>query len=65
MKEQVVLAFDPGYVNGCKIAVVGKTGEYLDSTVVKPFIKSNNQDKLIEDSEKIVKNLIEKYNVPG
>ena len=63
MKEQVVLAFDPGYVNGCKIAVVSESGEYLDSTVVKPFIKSNNQDKLIEQSEIIVKNLIDKYKV--
>ena len=63
MKEQVVLAFDPGYINGCKIAVIDKTGKYLDSTVVKPFIKSNNQEKLIEQSEIIVKNLIDKYNV--
>jgi len=63
MKEMVVLAFDPGYVNGCKIAVVDKTGKYLDSTVVKPFIKSNNGDKLIEQSEVIVKTLIDKYNV--
>ena len=63
MKEMVVLAFDPGYVNGCKIAVVDKTGKYLDSTVVKPFIKSSNQDKLIEQSEIIVKTLIDKYNV--
>ena len=63
MKEMVVLAFDPGYVNGCKIAVIDKTGKYLDSTVVKPFIKSNNQDKLIEQSEIIVKTLITKYDV--
>ena len=63
MKEMVVLAFDPGYVNGCKIAVIDKTGKYLDSTVVKPFIKSSNQDKLIEQSEIIVKQLICKYNV--
>ena len=63
MKEMVVLAFDPGYVNGCKIAVIDKTGKYLDSTVVKPFIKSNNGDKLIEQSEVIVKQLIAKYNV--
>ena len=63
MREQVVLAFDPGYVNGCKIAVIDKTGKYLDSTVVKPFLKSSNQDKLIEQSEIIVKNLIDKYNV--
>ena len=37
MKEKVVLAFDPGYVNGCKLAVVDKTGKYLASTVIRPF----------------------------
>ena len=63
MKEKVVLAFDPGYVNGCKLAVIDKTGKYLDSVVVKPFLKGNNQDKLIEQAEIIVKNLIEKYKV--
>lgn len=63
MKERVVLAFDPGYINGCKIAVIDKTGKYLDSTVIKPFIKSNQQDKLINDSQLIIKALIDKYNV--
>ena len=58
MKEIVVLAFDPGFVNGCKIAVIDKNGKYLDSSVVKPFLKGNSQ-KYIEDSETIVKNLIE------
>ena len=62
MKEQVVLAFDPGYVNGCKIAVIDKTGKYLDSTIVKPFLKGN-QERLIEQSEIVVKTLINKYNV--
>ena len=63
MKEKTVLAFDPGYVNGCKLAVIDKTGKYLDSIVIKPFLKGNNQDKLIEQSMIIVKNLIEKYKV--
>ena len=63
MKEKIVLAFDPGYVNGCKLAVIDKTGKYLDSTVIKPFIKSNNQEKIIEQSKIIVKALINKYNV--
>jgi len=63
MKEKTVLAFDPGYVNGCKLAVIDKTGKYLDSIVVKPFLKGSNQDKLIEQSMIIVKNLIEKYKV--
>ena len=63
MKEITVLAFDPGYVNGCKLAVIDKTGKYLDSVVVKPFLKGNIQEKLIEQTEVIVKNLIDKYNV--
>ena len=63
MKDKVVLAFDPGYVNGCKIAVVDCTGKYLDSTVVKPFLKGSNTDKLIEQSMVVVVNLINKYNV--
>ena len=60
MKEQIVLAFDPGFVNGCKIAVIDKSGKYLDSTAVKPFVKINSY---IEQSEVIVKNLIDKYKV--
>ena len=63
MKDRVVLAFDPGYVNGCKIAVVDPTGKYLDSTVVKPFLKGSNTDKLIEQSMAIVVNLVNKYNL--
>ena len=63
MKERIVLAFDPGYVNGCKLAVIDETGKYLDSVVIKPFIQSNNQDKLTLQAELIVKNLIDKYKV--
>ena len=63
IKEKTVLAFDPGYVNGCKLAVIDKTGKYLDSVVIKPFLKGSIQDKLIEQSMIIVKNLIEKYKV--
>ena len=63
MKEKTVLAFDPGYVNGCKLAVIDKTGKYLDSIVVKPFIKGSNQEKLTQQAEIIVKDLILKYHV--
>lgn len=63
MKEKVVLAFDPGFVNGCKLAVVDKTGKYLDSIVIKPFLNGASKDKYFEQSKMIVKNLIEKYHV--
>ena len=62
MKEQVVLAFDPGFVNGCKIAVVDKNGMYLDSTVIKPFLKNNSEDRIEKDKKTIV-DLVKKYNV--
>ena len=62
MKERIVLAFDPGFVNGCKIAVVDKTGKYLDSCVIKPFLKGISSESLKNCKEKIV-NLIKKYNV--
>lgn len=63
IKGMVVLGFDPGYVNGCKLAVVDASGKYLDSTVIKPFLNGANQDKYIKQSKEIVKNLIEKYHV--
>lgn len=62
MKEQVVLAFDPGFVNGCKLAVVDKNGKYLDSTVIKPFLNGNSEDR-IRLSKEVVVQLIKRYNV--
>jgi uncharacterized protein len=62
MKEQIVLAFDPGFVNGCKLAVIDKNGKYLDSTVVKPFLKGHEEQN-IKMSKEIVSQLIKKYNV--
>lgn len=62
MKEKVVLAFDPGYVNGCKLAVIDKTGKYLDSTVIKPFLNNVNEERLNKCKLEVVA-LIKKYNV--
>ena len=62
MKEKVVLAFDPGFVNGCKIAVVDKNGKYLDSTVIKPFLNNVNALALNKCKAEVVM-LVKKYNV--
>ena len=62
IKGMVVLGFDPGYVNGCKLAVVDSNGKYLDSTVIKPFLNGNSDERIKRDKE-VVKNLIEKYHV--
>ena len=60
MKEKVVLAFDPGFVNGCKLAVIDKTGKYLISTIIKPFC---NNEKYLEQIKVVLLNLIKKYNI--
>ena len=56
IKEKVVLGFDPGYTNGCKLAIVDKTGKYLFSTVIYPF---KEEDK----SKKILLELINRFSV--
>ena len=59
MKDNVVLGFDPGFSNGCKLAVVDKSGKFLDSLIIKPFAKGGN----IEKDKKIVADLIKKYGI--
>ncbi len=62
MKEKIVLAFDPGFVNGCKLAVIDKNGKYLDSTVIKPFLNNNSAEQ-IKKAKDIILKLIQKYKV--
>ena len=59
MKDNVVLGFDPGFSNGCKLAIIDKSGKFLDSLIIKPFAKGAN----IEKDKKKVADLIKKYGV--
>ncbi len=56
---RVVLGWDPAFRTGCKLAVVDATGKVLDTIVVFPTEPQNK----VEETKKIVKGLIEKYNV--
>ena len=60
IKDKKVLAFDPGYTNGCKLAVLDSTGKYVYSCVIKPFASS---EKYLIDSKNILLNLINKYDI--
>ena len=60
IKNKRVLAFDPGYLNGCKLAVLDEIGKYIYSCIIKPF--TDNEKNLI-DSKKILLNLINQYNI--
>lgn len=59
IKEKVVLGYDPAFRTGCKLAVLDPTGKVLDIQVIYPTEPHNK----IAESEKIVLDLIEKYNV--
>ena len=60
LKGKTVLGFDPGFINGCKTAVVDKTGRVLDTAVVYPTTKSKFKT---EEAAKIIKRMVEKYHV--
>ena len=59
LKNNVILGLDPAYRTGCKIAIIDKNGDVLDTTVVYP---TPPQSKTEESIEKL-KTLIEKYKV--
>ena len=59
IKDKVVLALDPGYRTGCKVAVVDGTGMVLDTGVVYPVPPHNK----VEQAEKVISNMIKKNNV--
>lgn len=59
LKGRVVLGFDPGYINGCKLAVIDETGKML--TVDKIYAFGYNAK--LEQAKKKVLDMIRKYDV--
>ena len=55
VKGFVTMGLDPGYKNGCKVAVVDGTGRVLDTTVVYPTHSVNLKTKAIEILTKMIK----------
>ena len=60
LKGRIVLGFDPGFFNGCKLAVIDETGKMLTVTKIFPFSKKGED---IETSKKKLLSLIQKYHV--
>ena len=48
VKGAVTMGLDPGYKNGCKVAVVDATGRVLDTAVVYPTFSKNHKEKAKE-----------------
>ena len=59
LKEKMVLALDPAYRTGCKLAVLDKTGKPLKIDVIYPTPPMNR----ILESRKVVLELIKEYHI--
>lgn len=59
VKGFVTMGLDPGYRNGCKVAVVDATGKVLDTTVVYPTFNDRKKQEAIE----ILSRLMRKWSV--
>lgn len=59
LKNTVTLGFDPGYKNGCKLAVVDGIGKVLDTGIIYP---THSLRKKQEGAE-FVTSLVEKYHI--
>lgn len=59
LKGKVVMGFDPGYVNGCKLAVVDELGKVLDTGVIYP----TKPRQKIEEAKRVVKKMIVEHRV--
>ncbi|MGO1527606.1 Tex family protein [Senegalia sp. (in: firmicutes)] len=54
-----VMAVDPSFRTGCKIAILDETGKLLDYTTIYP----NEPQNKVEESKAIMKDLIKKYKI--
>ena len=59
IKGKTVLGFDPGYVNGCKLAVVDPVGKVIDTGVIYP----TKPRQRIDEAKRIVKSMIRAHEV--
>ena len=55
VKGKVTMGLDPGYKNGCKVAVVDPTGKVLDTAVVYPTFSKAKQEEAITVLLRLVK----------
>ena len=55
VKGFVTMGLDPGYRNGCKVAVVDPTGKVLDTTVVYPTFSENHKRKAIDTLSQLMR----------
>lgn len=62
LKEKNILALDPGYRTGCKVAVIDKNGFYRENDVFF-LVGEMHTPKQLETSEKKIVDYVKKYEI--
>ncbi|MGL6114871.1 MAG: helix-hairpin-helix domain-containing protein, partial [Cetobacterium sp.] len=62
LHEKNILALDPGYRTGCKVAVIDKNGFFRENTVFY-LVKEMHHENQLKDAERKMKDFIKKYNI--
>ncbi|HAR63248.1 MAG TPA: RNA-binding transcriptional accessory protein [Candidatus Margulisbacteria bacterium] len=57
--DKVIIAIDPGFRTGCKVAVIDGTGKFLTNTTIYPHEPQNKKN----EAEKLLAQLVDQYKV--
>ncbi|MGE5363058.1 MAG: Tex family protein [Bacteroidota bacterium] len=57
--NRMIMGIDPGFVSGCKVAIIDQTGKYLEGATIYPHAPLNKTN----DAKRLVVSLIEKHKV--
>lgn len=55
IKGECILGIDPGFANGCKLALISAMGEFMFGNIIYPH-KANRKDQDVEIIRKILVN---------
>ncbi len=56
---KMIMGIDPGFVSGCKVAIIDTTGKYIEGNTIYPHPPQNRKG----EAEKIILALVKKYDV--
>jgi protein Tex len=57
--NKIIMGIDPGFFSGSKVAVIDKTGKYLEGETIYPHPPQNRK----EGAKNVILKLIDKYNI--
>ncbi|MGL6066272.1 MAG: Tex-like N-terminal domain-containing protein [Cetobacterium sp.] len=62
LHEKNILALDPGYRTGCKVAIINKDGFFMENTVFY-LVKEMHHENQLKEAERKMKDFIKKHEI--